>query len=159
MSTLVQQSKSRLPQCSPSASPVFSSYWCRSYKVTSIRTRLLGSVSHRLRNVVAPEHVFHVNVLELRTVLRAIIFFDLHSLFLCIFTDEMVRYTPAACRTRSLPMQLELLSLLSELQPRNLFFQVFWVPTALNVVADALSRMELLHTEQLIAGRDPWTWT
>ena len=94
------------------------------------------------------ERDLHVNILELRAVLRALQFFDLRHLSLCIFTDnESVRYTLAACRTKSLALRQELIALLSALQSRDLTFQVLRVPTALNVVADVLSRAEPLNTE------------
>ena len=94
------------------------------------------------------ERVLHVNLLELRAVLRALQFFDLRHLSLRIFTDnESVRYTLAACRTKSLALWKELIALLSALQARYLTFQVLRVPTPLNVVADALSRSEPLNTE------------
>ena len=94
------------------------------------------------------ERALHVNVLELRAVLRALHFFDLRHLSLRIYTDnESVRYTLAACRTKSLALRQELIALLSALQARDLTFQVLRVPTALNVVADALSRAEPLNTE------------
>ena len=94
------------------------------------------------------ERALHVNVLELRAVLRALTFFDLRHLSLRIYTDnESVRYTLAACRTKSLTLRQELIALLSALQARDLTFQVLRVPTALNVVADALSRAEPLNTE------------
>ena len=94
------------------------------------------------------ERALHVNVLELRAVLRALYFFDLRHLSLRIYTDnESVRYTLAACRTKSLTLRQELIALLSALQARDLTFQVLRVPTALNVVADALSRAEPLNTE------------
>ena len=94
------------------------------------------------------ERALHVNVLELRAVLRALTFFDLRHLSLRIYTDnESVRYTLAACRTKSLALRQELIALLSALQARDLTFQVLRVPTALNVVADALSRAEPLNTE------------
>ena len=90
----------------------------------------------------------HVNVLKLRAVRRAVSFFDLHRLILRIFTDnETVRFTLAACHTRSSTLRLELRSLLLELQKRSLHVQVLRVPTALNVVADALSRVDPLNTE------------
>ena len=94
------------------------------------------------------ERNLHVNVLELRAVLRALQFFDLRHLSLRIFTDnKSVRYTLAACRTKSLPLRQELIMVLSALQTGDLSFQVLRVPTAINVVADALSRAEPLNTE------------
>ena len=78
----------------------------------------------------------------------AVTSFDLRHLSLLLFTDnETIRYTLAVCRIRSLPLCRELVSLLSEFQRRDLFFQVLRVPTALNVVADAMSRAEPLNTE------------
>ena len=93
------------------------------------------------------ERALHVNVLELRAVLRALHFFDIRHLSLRIYTDESVRYTLAACRMKSLALRQELIALLSVLQARDLTFQVLRVPTALNVVADALSCAEPLNTE------------
>ena len=54
----------------------------------------------------------------------------------------MVRYALASCRARSPSLRQELLAFLSEVVSRNLWFQVLRIPTALNVVADALSREE-----------------
>ena len=90
------------------------------------------------------EAPLHVNLLELRVV----VFFNLRDLSLRIFTDnETVRYALASCRARSPSLRQELLAFLSEVVSQNLWFQVLRVPTALNVVADALSREEPLNTE------------
>ena len=86
----------------------------------------------------------HVNLLEL----WAVVFFALHDLSLRVFTDnETVRYALASCRARSPSLRQDLLAFLAEVVSRNLWFQVLRVPTALNVVADALSREEPLNTE------------
>ena len=90
----------------------------------------------------------HVNLLELREILRAVVFFDLRNLSLRVFTNnETVHYALASCRTRSQDLRQELLALLLEVVSRNLWFQVLRVPTALNVVADALSHAEPLNSE------------
>ena len=94
------------------------------------------------------EASLHVNLLQLRAVFRALVFFDLHDLLLRVFTDnETVRYALASCRARSPSLRQELLTFLLEVVSRNLWFQVLRVPTALNVVADALSREAPLNTE------------
>ena len=61
----------------------------------------------------------------------------------------------ASCRARSPCLCQELLAFLSEVVSRNLWFQVLRVPTALNVVADALSREEPLNTEWTLPEL-PW---
>ena len=94
------------------------------------------------------DRLLHINVLELRAILRAVCYFGLCDLSLHVFTDnERVRYTLATCFSRSLPLRQELIALLSEFQARGLFFQTLSVPSSLNVVADALSRVEPLSTE------------
>ena len=89
----------------------------------------------------------YVNALELRAIRRAVSFFDLRRLVLRVFTDETVQFTLAACRTHSFALRRKLVSLLTDLQDHALHFQVLRVPTALNVVADALSRVDSLNTE------------
>ena len=106
-----------------------------------------GCVSAGLGTLLEPARValgrwssseasLHVNLLEL----RAVVFFDLRDL-------ETVRYALASCRACSPSLCQELLAFLSKVVSRNLWFQVLRVPTALNVVADALSREEPLNTE------------
>ena len=115
------------------------------------RVRLLwagGLCSGSLREVVVPGSSASRQLAGAKGDTLAILFFNLRDLSLCVFTDdETVHYALASCRACSLSLRQELLAFLSEVVSWNLWFQVLRVPTALNVVADALSREETLNTE------------
>ena len=110
-------------------------------------TTAQGLWSHEQQN-------YHINILELLAVSRAIISLNIRKSNLLLYTDnEVVRYSISKNRSKSPTLLKEIKSLVSLCLERDITLSATRIPSILNTVADSLSRTTALPTEWCLPKR------